>query len=265
MLPEQASTLWNNAALADCWVTLGAGCIFEVSKRRRMPLLVTLRLAGAACEVAFCGGHPLLLIMCLSCACSKHGIGHSCVQSSQVQLLLQADRRPRPDAAFGTWVVFGTDVRCRVPSTGLEWNPKKEVMILVLLTWGLEALTLCALPSWSCAYASWSECGLSPVSDALCLQGWQAPSRVMRTGSGAFDPGSRCIQVCTARRVNLLLWYNAWPEHHAPESWERRFIFLGRWLCCQAAPSAQAPTQGQCPEFALYDIASSYAPVLSCI
>jgi len=33
-----------------------AGCIFEVSKRRRMPLLVTLRLANATCEVAFAGG-----------------------------------------------------------------------------------------------------------------------------------------------------------------------------------------------------------------
>ncbi len=32
-----------------------AGCIFEVSKRRRMPLLVTLRLANATCEVAFAG------------------------------------------------------------------------------------------------------------------------------------------------------------------------------------------------------------------
>jgi len=42
--------------------------------------------------------------------------------------------------------------------------------------------------------------------------------------------------------VNLLLWYNAWPEQHAPESWERRFIFLGRWLCCQAAPSARPRT-----------------------
>ncbi|KAK9827307.1 hypothetical protein WJX81_002709 [Elliptochloris bilobata] len=119
------------------------GCIFEVSKRKRMPLLVTLRLANALGEVFF--------------------------------------------AAFGTWVAFGTDVRCRIPSTGLEWNPKKEVMILVLLTWGLEALTL----------------------------------------------------------VNLLLWYNAWPEQHAPESWERRFIFLGRWLCCQAAPSDKEDTVQQ--------------------
>lgn len=54
------------------------------------------------------------------------------------------------------------------------------------------------------------------------------------------DLTSSFMQMCMARRVNLLLWYNAWPEHHAPESWERRFIFLGRWLCCQAAPSAQA-------------------------
>ncbi len=61
----------------------------------------------------------------------------------------RAPRRPgsaRARAAFGTYVVFGTDVRCRIPATGLEWNPKKEVMILVLLTWGLEALTLCARP-----------------------------------------------------------------------------------------------------------------------
>ena len=58
------------------------------------------------------------------------------------------------------------------------------------------------------------------------------------------DLGPIFMQTCTARRVNLLLWYNAWPEHHAPESWERRFIFLGRWLCCQAAPSAQAPVKG---------------------
>ena len=63
-------------ALAERWVTPWAGCIFEVSKRRRMPLLVTLRLAGAACEVAFCGGHPLLLVACLSCARPKHGTGY---------------------------------------------------------------------------------------------------------------------------------------------------------------------------------------------
>ena len=37
-----------------------AGCIFEVSKRRRMPLLVTVRLANAACEVAFAGSGPCL-------------------------------------------------------------------------------------------------------------------------------------------------------------------------------------------------------------
>lgn len=228
-----------------------------------MPLLVTLRLAGAACEVAFCGGHPLLLIMRLSWAHFMHGTGHSCVQSSQVQLLSQTDRRPCFCAAFGTWVVFGTDVRCRVPSTGLEWNPKKEVMILVLLTWGLEALTLCALPSWSCACASWLECGLFPISRCTTCAGLASPITSLRTGSEAYDPGSGFRQVCTARRVNLLLWYNAWPEHHAPESWERRFIFLGRWLCCQAAPSAQALCR-ECPASALCDIASSHALMLSC-
>ena len=99
-------------------------------------------------------------------------------KSSQGHLVTEPERRLCSCAAFGTWVVFGTDVRCRVPSTGLEWNPKKEVMILVLLTWGLEALTLCALPSCFCACESWSERGLFSVSDTLCLQGWQAPSHV---------------------------------------------------------------------------------------
>ena len=35
-----------------------------------------------------------------------------------------------------------------------------------------------------------------------------------------------------SRRLNALIWYNAWPEHPIMERWEQRFNWLGRWLCC---------------------------------
>lgn len=209
--------------------------------------------------------------------------------------------RAVPRAAFGTYVVFGTDVRCRIPATGLEWNPKKEVMILVLLTWGLEALTLCApalaleVPgsrrlcdpprshrlartvhmSSRCSAPGGCWQPVRRVAVRLCvpprdlsacraccsdLQALHPPGRTpgqrfvrltprqqmrgcssTRPCAGAGPRGARQRAHWGRRRarVNLLLWYNAWPEQHAPESWERRFIFLGRWLCCQAAPSAR--------------------------
>ena len=67
----------RHAGLAECPVTLGAGCILEVSKRRRMPLLVTLRLASAACEVAFCGGHPSVFER----NCAAHSVVQSCIRA----------------------------------------------------------------------------------------------------------------------------------------------------------------------------------------
>ena len=33
-------------------------------------------------------------------------------------------------------------------------------------------------------------------------------------------------------RLNALVWFNAWPEHPVMERWERRFDWLGRYLCC---------------------------------
>ena len=67
-------------------------------------------------------------------------------------------------------------MRCRVPSTGLEWNPKKEVMILVLLTWALEAVTLCALRPMTPL----------PYYDNLLLLCWIA-------AGGCYTPSCLCI------------------------------------------------------------------------
>ncbi|BDA50748.1 probable Sn1-specific diacylglycerol lipase alpha at N-terminal half [Coccomyxa sp. Obi] len=77
-------------------------------------------------------------------------------------------------SAFGTYVLVAVDVSCKVKEV-IVWNPKKEVLVLVILTWVFQLLIL----------------------------------------------------------LNVLIWYNAWPEHHGADRWERRFLWLGRWLCCQ--------------------------------
>ena len=55
-------------------------------------------------------------------------------------------------AAYGTYVVFFTSVECIVSETE-QWNPQREIMVLVLMTWVFQALTLyvphqCPLPLW---------------------------------------------------------------------------------------------------------------------
>ena len=34
-------------------------------------------------------------------------------------------------------------------------------------------------------------------------------------------------------RLNLYLLYNAWPDKRGPETWEQRFLWLGRYVLCQ--------------------------------
>ena len=48
-------------------------------------------------------------------------------------------------AAFGTYVLVATDVSCKRKEVVI-WNPKKEVLVLVILTWTFQILILCALP-----------------------------------------------------------------------------------------------------------------------
>lgn len=43
-------------------------------------------------------------------------------------------------------------------------------------------------------------------------------------------PVSYIMALC---RLNALVWYNAWPEHHATLVWEKRFKWIGKWLLCQ--------------------------------
>ncbi len=43
--------------------------------------------------------------------------------------------------AYGTYVVFGTHVRCKVDEEVI-WDPKKEVKVLVCLTWGFQVIVL---------------------------------------------------------------------------------------------------------------------------
>ena len=43
--------------------------------------------------------------------------------------------------AYGTYVVFGTHVRCKVAEEVI-WDPKKEVKVLVCLTWGFQVIVL---------------------------------------------------------------------------------------------------------------------------
>ena len=43
--------------------------------------------------------------------------------------------------AYGTYVVFGTHVSCKVAEEVI-WDPKKEVKVLVCLTWGFQVIVL---------------------------------------------------------------------------------------------------------------------------
>lgn len=44
-------------------------------------------------------------------------------------------------AAYGTYVVFGTSPRCKVEEE-IIWDPRKEVKVLVCLTWGFQLVVL---------------------------------------------------------------------------------------------------------------------------
>ena len=37
-------------------------------------------------------------------------------------------------------------------------------------------------------------------------------------------------------RLNAALWYNMWPDNDMPERWENRFMWIGRYVCCQFRP-----------------------------
>ncbi|KAL0037858.1 hypothetical protein WJX79_002263 [Trebouxia sp. C0005] len=55
--------------------------------------------------------------------------------------------------AYGTYVVFGTHVRCKVDEE-IIWDPKKEVKVLVCLTWGFQLIVLLNSLLW---YNAWPE------------------------------------------------------------------------------------------------------------
>ncbi|KAL0046812.1 hypothetical protein WJX82_010501 [Trebouxia sp. C0006] len=55
--------------------------------------------------------------------------------------------------AYGTYVVFGTHVRCKVAEEVI-WDPKKEVKVLVCLTWGFQVIVLLNSLLW---YNAWPE------------------------------------------------------------------------------------------------------------
>ena len=44
-------------------------------------------------------------------------------------------------AAYGTYVVFGTSPRCKAEEQVI-WDPRKEVKVLVSLTWGFQLIVL---------------------------------------------------------------------------------------------------------------------------
>lgn len=89
-----------------------------------MTLLLLFRLAVLAAETAFTGIE--LLYQCTHCNIVCSG---------------QADLFACGSAAYGTYVVFGTDIKCKVGDEVI-WNPKKEVKVLVCLTWGFQLLSL---------------------------------------------------------------------------------------------------------------------------
>ena len=45
------------------------------------------------------------------------------------------------NAAYGSYVVWGTKLRCRISET-VVFSPKKEIMILIILTWVFEVFTV---------------------------------------------------------------------------------------------------------------------------
>ena len=44
-------------------------------------------------------------------------------------------------------------------------------------------------------------------------------------------------------RLNILILYNAWPDQKGQETWEQRFLWLGRYVCCQCG---EATPRGYC-------------------
>lgn len=64
--------------------------------------------------------------------------GHSWVHKVQNVLCTSAKMVA---AAYGTYVVFGTHPRCKVEQE-IIWDPRKEVKVLVCLTWGFQLLVL---------------------------------------------------------------------------------------------------------------------------
>lgn len=41
-------------------------------------------------------------------------------------------------------------------------------------------------------------------------------------------------------RLNLFILYNAWPDKQGPETWEQRFLWLGRYVLCQCGEALTA-------------------------
>ena len=52
-------------------------------------------------------------------------------------------------AAFGTFVLAATDVVCK-RNEQVIFNPKREVLVLVIITWVFQLLILCAAVRSSC-------------------------------------------------------------------------------------------------------------------
>ena len=92
------------------------------------------------------------------------------------------------------------------------FDPRKEVAVLVSLTWAFQLLIMCGA-------------GDSPCMNKLRLM---LHANVVLT-----------LLVCILGRLNALLWYNAWPERPGSEGWEARLAWAGRWLCCQFAQDEQ--------------------------
>ena len=58
-----------------------------------------------------------------------------------IQQVQQVHHDGITDAAYGTYVVFGTHVRCKEDAETI-WDPKNEVKVLVCLTWGFQLVLL---------------------------------------------------------------------------------------------------------------------------
>jgi hypothetical protein len=157
-----------------------AGGPFEVSKRRKIPFLLTLRIAVAACEI-LASGEATDAPRTLPCHAYILNTGRHAVHG---ELLIEIRAFC---AAYGTYVLAATDLMCKRKEVVI-WNPKREVLVLVILTWTFQILILCA----SCGPCPLQACSHARHMTMTCMACYLVPRKLACV---QHDSIAECIEV----------------------------------------------------------------------